>query len=251
MDDTPSLQGGPSDYLESLKHAGEQAMKEFDSALVAAMGVKPAKGDEVSLFSVALYLQQLFWSPVIDFWRGFLGSTSASGKPQSRGDRRFKDDAWHQSPYYDLLKQSYLATSKHLSEFVDQAHVDDKSKLQLRFYARQFIDAMSPANFPVTNPEVIRAAIQTRSSSLVAGVQNLIEDLQKGRITRVDESAFEVGGNLASFCLAVVALPRRSTCPDYDRGRLGRCRRQVEIEQVALALRRFGWRVRDSDVGRR
>jgi len=199
MDDSPSSQSGSSDYLESLKHAGEQAIKEFDSALVAAMGVKPGKGHEVSPFSVALDLQQQFWAPVLDFWRAFLG-----GKPQSRGDRRFKDDAWHHSPYYDLLKQSYLTTSKHLSDFVDQAHVDDRSKLQLRFYARQFIDAMSPANFPATNPEVIRAAIQTRSSSLVAGMQNLIEDLQKGRITRVDESAFEVGGNLAVTPGAVV-----------------------------------------------
>jgi poly[(R)-3-hydroxyalkanoate] polymerase subunit PhaC len=56
---------------------------------------------------------------------------------------------------------------------------------------------MSPSNFPATNPEVIRTAIQTRSASLSAGIKNLIEDIQKGRITRVDESAFEVGGNLA------------------------------------------------------
>ena len=70
-------------------------------------------------------------------------------------------------------------------------------KLQLRFHARQFIDAMSPSNFPATNPDVVRTAIQTRSASLAAGMQNLIEDLKKGRITRVDESEFEVGGNLA------------------------------------------------------
>jgi len=100
-------------------------------------------------------------------------------------------------PYYDLLKQSYLLGSRQLHEFVDQAQVDDKTKLQLRFYARQFIDAMSPSNFPATNPEVIRKAIETRSVSLTDGIQNFIDDLQKGRITRVDESAFEVGRNLA------------------------------------------------------
>ena len=115
----------------------------------------------------------------------------------ARGDKRFKDDAWQDTPYYDLLKQSYLLASRQLSEFVDRAQVDDKTKLQLRFHARQFIDAMSPSNFPATNPEVIRTAIQTRSASLSAGIKNLIEDIQKGRITRVDESAFEVGGNLA------------------------------------------------------
>ena len=83
--------------------------------------------------------------------------------------------------------------SSNCIEFVDQAQVDDKTKLQLRFYARQFIDAMSPSNFPATNPEVIRKAIETRSASLTDGMQNLIDDLQKGRITRVDESTFEVG----------------------------------------------------------
>src|SRR6202012_4995688 len=102
------------------------------------------------------------------------------------------------------LKQSYLLGSKQLTELVDQAQVDDKSKLQLRFYARQFIDAMSPSNFPATNPEGIRSAIQTRSRSLADGMQNLIEDLQKGRITRVDETAFELGRNLASTPGAVV-----------------------------------------------
>ena len=63
---------------------------------------------------------------------------------------------------------------------MDRAQVDDKTKLQLRFYARQFIDAMSPSNFPATNPEVIRKAIETRSVSLTDGMQNLIDDLQKG-----------------------------------------------------------------------
>jgi polyhydroxyalkanoate synthase subunit PhaC len=107
-------------------------------------------------------------------------------------------------PYYDLLKQSYLLGSRQLHEFVDRAQVDDKTKLQLRFYARQFIDAMSPSNFPATNPEVIRKAIETRSASLTDGMKNLIDDLQKGRITRVDESAFEVGRNLATTPGSVV-----------------------------------------------
>jgi polyhydroxyalkanoate synthase subunit PhaC len=199
-----SSQGGPAAYLESLMQVGQQVTKQFDDALAAAVGVdgKSANGEEKSSFALAAGLPQQYWSPVLDFWRGVLNDqltrTDDASVQAPRGDRRFKDDAWSRSPYYDLLKQTYLSNSKQLSDFVDQAQIDDRSKLQLRFYARQFIDAMSPTNFPATNPEVIRTALRTRSASLADGMRNLIEDIQKGRITRVDETAFEVGRNLAA-----------------------------------------------------
>ena len=187
-----SSPSGSSAYLESLMRAGQQSMKQFDDALVSAMGVegKSATRDASSPFAVAANLQRQYWSPIVDFWKGALGTASATGARPSGRDRRFQDEAWQHSPYYQLIKKSYLMTSKQLTDLVDQAQVDEKSKLQLRFYARQFIDAMSPSNFPATNPEVIRTAIQTRSASLAAGMQNLIEDIQKGRITRVDEFSF-------------------------------------------------------------
>jgi polyhydroxyalkanoate synthase len=193
----------PSDYLQSLMQAGQFATRQVEDALSAAMGVTgaPEKQGAIPSFAEVANLQQQYWAPMLDFWRGFFRDKPASGDASAstaRGDRRFKDDAWNQSPYYDLLKQSYLSNSKQLAEFVDQAQIDERSKLQLRFYARQFIDAMSPSNFPATNPEVIRTAIQSRAASLTTGMQNLIEDIQKGRITRVDETAFEVGRNLAT-----------------------------------------------------
>jgi polyhydroxyalkanoate synthase len=149
------------------------------------------------------YFKQLwrFWNAA--FLHNFAGGAH-SEIAAARGDKRFKDEVWQEMPYYDLLKQSYLLGSRQLHEFVDRAQFDDKTKLQLRFYARQFIDAMSPSNFPATNPEVIRKAIETRSVSLTDGIQNFIDDLQKGRITRVDESAFEVGRNLAITAGSVV-----------------------------------------------
>jgi polyhydroxyalkanoate synthase len=205
MDSSSSTTAVP-EYFESLMKAGEQAAKHFDDALVSAMGVetKPSEHEDRSPFAIAADLQQQYWSQVTDFWKSFLPQPStASVQPASR-DRRFTDEAWQHSPYYNLIKQSYLTASKQLADIVDQAQVDDKSKLQLRFYARQLIDAMSPSNFPATNPEVIRTAIKTRSASLTTGMQNLIEDLQKGRITRVDESAFEVGRNLAATPGSVV-----------------------------------------------
>ena len=204
--DNSSLPSGSSAYFESLMKAGQQSMKQFDDALAAAMGVhgKAATSQEMSPFTMFPDYVTQAWR----FWNAAVINTLSAGMQSSvepsRGDKRFKDDAWQHSPYYDLLKQSYLLTSKQLSDLVDQAQVDDKSKLQLRFYARQFIDAMSPSNFPATNPEVIRTAIQTRAASLATGMQNLIDDIQKGRITRVDESAFEVGRNLAATPGSVV-----------------------------------------------
>ncbi len=197
MTNSPSPDGA-SAYLESLMRAGQQSVKQFDDAMVSAMGIEGKPTARAPWpFAVTANMQRQFWSPVMDFWKGFLSEPSADGSKRPGAEKRFLDEAWQHSPYYELVKKSYLATSKQLADFVDEAQVDEKSKLQLRFYARQFIDAMSPSNFAATNPEVIRTAIQTRSGSLVAGMQNLIEDLQKGRITRVDESAFEVGRNLA------------------------------------------------------
>lgn len=195
----------PSSHLENLMQAGQQSLQRFNDALSAAMGVSSKSsaplGQMFSPLGFAMDMQREYLNQVFRFWNATAIRTLTFGTKSeiqpARGDKRFKDDAWQDSPYYDLLKQSYLLTSQQLNEFVERAQVDDRTKLQLRFYARQFIDAMSPANFPATNPEVIRKALETRSTSLATGMTNLIEDIRKGRITRVDESAFEVGGNLA------------------------------------------------------
>jgi len=204
MTSTPPSADAPG-YLESLMRAGQDAMKQFDDALASAAGgggkdANPS-GQFFSPFGLIADLQREYFKQLWRFWsttflQAIPGGTH-SNAALAKGDKRFKDDAWHEQPYYDLLKQSYLLGSRQLHDFVDRAQVDDRTKLQLRFYARQYIDAMSPSNFPATNPEVIRKAIETRSASLTDGMRNLIEDIQKGRITRVDESAFEVGRNLA------------------------------------------------------
>ena len=125
-----SSPGGSSAYLESLMRAGQQSMKQFDDALASAMGVegKPATRDASSPFAVAANLQRQYWSQIVDFWKGTVGNPTAAGSQPSRRDRRFQDEAWSQSPYYNLIKQSYLVTSKQLADLVDQAQVDEKIK---------------------------------------------------------------------------------------------------------------------------
>jgi polyhydroxyalkanoate synthase len=193
-------------YLENLMRAGQDAVKQLDDALATAAGVRSeesaSSGRLVFPFGLIVDLQRDYLKQVWDLWNAMFLETFSGGVHSdialAKGDRRFRDASWREQPYYDLLKQTYLLGSRHLHELVNMARTDDRTKLQLRFYARQFIDAMSPSNFPATNPEVIRKAIETRSASLTDGMKNLIDDLQKGRITRVDESAFEVGRNLAT-----------------------------------------------------
>ena len=118
-----SSPSGSSAYLESLMRAGQQSMKQFDDALVSAMGVegKPATGDELSPFTFTANLQRQFWSPIVEFWKGSLGDASAAASRRSGRERRFQDEAWQNSPYYQLIKKSYLMTSKQLAEFVDRS----------------------------------------------------------------------------------------------------------------------------------
>ncbi len=217
-------------YLQSLMQTGQELMQQFEHALAAqtaaaqaAMkqaGVSnpwqpnaffqafPGLGSGTEPFAKILEMQRRYAEQMATLWNTKLlepivGEAKPVAEP-SKKDKRFRDEAWEEQPFFDLLKQSYLINAKFLRDFVDNADVDERTKMQLRFYARQYADAMSPANFPATNPEVIKKAIETRSESIAAGMRNLMEDIQKGRITRVDESAFEVGRNLAATPGAVV-----------------------------------------------
>ncbi len=114
-----------------------------------------------------------------------------------KGDRRFQATEWKEIPYFDFLRQSYLLNARWLAELADAAKLEPHRKQKLKFFTRQIVDAMCPANFPATNPEALKLAIETKGQSLAQGYKNLVNDLEKGRISMVDESVFAVGENLA------------------------------------------------------
>ena len=120
------------------------------------------------------------------------------------GDRRFSGADWSSSTHYDYLRQAYLINARFLREYVEALDLDPRIKDRIRFVARQMIDAMSPANFAATNPEALKLAQESNGASLTAGLKNLLEDVKKGRISTTDESAFEVGRNIAVTEGAVV-----------------------------------------------
>ncbi|MBW7900143.1 MAG: class I poly(R)-hydroxyalkanoic acid synthase [Rhodocyclaceae bacterium] len=121
------------------------------------------------------------------------------------GDRRFSAPEWRESPVFDYIRQSYLLNAGFLRELVELAPVeDDKAKNRLRFLARQYLDAMAPSNFAATNPEFIKLAVESKGQSITEGINNLIADVEKGRISMTDDAAFEVGRNLATTAGAVI-----------------------------------------------
>jgi polyhydroxyalkanoate synthase len=113
-------------------------------------------------------------------------------------DKRFRDEAWRENLAFDLIKQAYLITAHWMVDVADGLQdVDPDLHQRAVFYTQQFADAMSPSNFALTNPEVIQETVRTGGANLVQGMQNLMADLQQGRISQVPADAFEVGKDLA------------------------------------------------------
>jgi polyhydroxyalkanoate synthase subunit PhaC len=126
-------------------------------------------------------------------------------EPQ-RGDRRFSDPAWSNEPLFDYLKQAYLLTARRAMELVEGSALDEATRTRVEFFTRQYVDALSPANFPLTNPEALRRAIDTGSISLLSGLANLLADAAEdgGLVRRRSAEDFELGVTLAATPGSVV-----------------------------------------------
>ena len=130
-------------------------------------------------------------------WSALLAGRSESVVETPPADRRFLAKEWRENAYYDYLRQSYFLFSRYLERLVEAAPLDDMAKDRARFAVRQWVDAMCPTNFAATNPAALSEALASRGESLTRGLGNLLADVHKGRISQTDESAFEVGRNLA------------------------------------------------------
>lgn len=192
------------EFLKTLSETNQKLLQEFVN------GIKPHQpeakpeavfqnlwGGVLSGAGQFIDMQSKVYKQQMDLWVGLLGGATQKLVEPEKGDRRFTAPEWEQYPIFDYIKQYYLLTSKWLTEIVDKAVLDEESKEKLGFFARQYIDAMSPSNFALTNPEVIKLALETKGASLVEGMRKMVEDMEKGHISLTDENLFEVGRNLA------------------------------------------------------
>jgi polyhydroxyalkanoate synthase len=166
--------------------------------LYARMAADPVK---LASLSMNLWLDHTrLWQ---SSWMKLMGVASGPVAEPEKSDSRFKDEDWSKNFLFDLIKQSYLISSRHIREAV--ASVDglsEESEKKVAFFTRQYVDALAPSNFLMTNPQVLRETVASGGQNLVRGLNNLLNDLEKGggklRISMTDESAFQLGRNVAT-----------------------------------------------------
>ncbi len=153
-----------------------------------------ALADPQKLFA----MQTRYMTDAMALWQSFLTPGTAASKTAEIKDKRFASDAWKEAPAFDFLRQSYLLTSNYVMEAtkgIDGLEPHEQARAQ--FMAKQFVDAMSPSNFALTNPDVLKKTVESGGGNLLKGLEHLLDDLQAGRMRMTDEDAFEVGRNVA------------------------------------------------------
>jgi poly[(R)-3-hydroxyalkanoate] polymerase subunit PhaC len=217
---TPSFD--PVKLAESLAAAAEKSGKLMGEFAARNAG-KPAASaiDELGLGKAFMELaanmlanplriaegQMRLWRDYMDLWQNsmlrMMGGQPLPTVAPARNDKRFKDAAWHENFLFDYVKQSYLIAARWLHDQVANVEgLSDNTRKKVDFFTRQYIDALAPSNFALTNPEVFRETIASGGQNLVRGLNNLLDDIERGngqlRISMTDPKAFELGVNIAT-----------------------------------------------------
>lgn len=148
-------------------------------------------------------------------WMRLLGLEAKPVAEPQKGDSRFKDADWTQNFLFDLVKQTYLVSARHVQNAVaDVEGLPEESRKKVAFYTRQLVDALAPSNFAMTNPQVVRETLASGGQNLLRGLDNLLGDIEKGggqlRISMTDERAFTLGKNVATSPRAAGARASRT-----------------------------------------
>jgi polyhydroxyalkanoate synthase subunit PhaC len=151
--------------------------------------------------------QQKLWEDSLSLFNNVLGAygigPKATETPEAepelpRSDRRFSDPEWRRQPFFAILHQMYLMLSEQVVDMAGAVEgLEPARKQQLMFATRMMVDALSPANFPLTNPVALKSAAETRGESMVRGMEHLLSDLRRGQLTHTNATAFRLGENIA------------------------------------------------------
>ncbi len=224
---SPAAASGPASYdpmalAESLAAAAEKSAKlmgDFAARHAGSKSVVP--GDELGLGQAFMELaakmltnparlaegQMNLWRDYMNLWQSsmlrMMGAPAVAVAEPTKGDKRFKDAGWQEHFLFDYVKQSYLIAARWMHEQVASVEgMPEPMKKKIDFFTRQYIDALAPSNFALTNPEVFRETVASGGQNLVRGLHNLLDDIERGngqlRISMTDSKAFELGVNIAT-----------------------------------------------------
>jgi polyhydroxyalkanoate synthase len=214
--------GDPAEFTRNMMRVGAQSqrlLKDFMKRQSEKSGNEPK--DPLNLAGTFMELLRgmaadpavlveanfKLWRDYMGLWertaRVMMGGTVDPVVSPAAGDKRFKDKDWEENQVFDFIKQSYLLTANWMQETVAKVDnkLDPKSAKRIAFYTKQFADAIAPTNFVMTNPEVLRATFQSNGENLVKGLDNLLDDLDRGQgqlSIRQSADAFKIGENIAT-----------------------------------------------------
>jgi polyhydroxyalkanoate synthase subunit PhaC len=212
----------PVALAESLASAAEKSAKvigEFAARNATAGAALPS--DELGLGKAFMEMaaqmlanparlaesQMNLWWDYMNLWQGsmlrLMGAAAAPIAEPAKGDKRFKHEDWQEHFLFDYIKQSYLIAARWMHDQVASVDgLDTHTKAKVDFFTRQYIDALAPSNFALTNPEVFRETVASGGQNLVKGLHNLLDDIERGggqlKISMTDQKAFELGVNIAT-----------------------------------------------------
>ncbi|MBL6852908.1 MAG: class I poly(R)-hydroxyalkanoic acid synthase [Alphaproteobacteria bacterium] len=191
-----------TDFLKRQTTAGKEPIDPLNiaapfMALVKAMTANP---------QAVIDAQFQLWKDFMGLWettaRRMMGSPADPVVIPKPGDKRFKDKDWQENQIFAFIKETYLLTANWMQDTVARIEgIDDDTRKRVNFYTKQFVDAIAPTNFILTNPEVLRTTLQSSGDNLVKGLDNLLDDLERGKgqlSIRQSADAFRIGENIAT-----------------------------------------------------
>jgi polyhydroxyalkanoate synthase len=222
QDTPPKPPPGPEELAQSFADIARRSQRLVDEFVSRAQEGKPVlPQDDVGVapafFDLAAKLmanpmqlaeaQLRMWNDYVRLWHSsmarFLGETPGPVAQPSKSDNRFKNEVWENNFLFDYIKQSYLIAAQNIQNTVAQVQgLDPQTQRKVSFFTRQFVDALAPTNFVFTNPEVLKATVDSGGRNLVDGLHNLLGDLERGggqlAIRMTDPTAFKLGENVAT-----------------------------------------------------
>ena len=192
----------PSQWMNELLKAQQQLWRPLLDLPANEALAQPALAPWQQAADTWTQWQRQGWQQWSDLWSGALGGSGFAGfagpGAAPPADRRFAGEAWQQDPRFDAIARTYVAQSQAMRDALAAAPLPERNKAQWDFVLRQVLDAASPANCLLLNPAALKTAVDSGGASLVEGMRLFLEDFARGKVSMTDDSAFEVGRNVAT-----------------------------------------------------